>query len=324
MRITKIRALPIAAAMAGFACGEANRENIELPGAPSAGPDAAQAAGPPDGPTAAPTVGPADVREIAPPHFGHDHDGLEPRFHRTLLYGGGHSTPKGCLAYGVPVIDDHCWWTALANDPERLEVLVDLSGVYREVAGPRPWEPELEPYPRCRIDDVRMWGEGRDRFARWIADDTPRLIREATGRAWRRPAPTYANRAPEPRERAVVLRFVVAGCGGRGNAAGCATIGDGGFITIVVDTNCRGGGYTRTDVRELFAHELGHALGFRHPDGNRHDEMTPGSYDGHVGYSRRERDHMRHAFAHDRGWRGEDGRHVDGPRRPRRPIVIYD
>ena len=69
MRITKSRAVPIGAAIAWFACGEANRENLELPGTPSAVPDAAQAAGPTDGPAAAPTAGPADVREIAPPPF---------------------------------------------------------------------------------------------------------------------------------------------------------------------------------------------------------------------------------------------------------------
>ena len=85
-------------------------------------------------------------------------------------------------------------------------------------------------------------------------------------------------------------------------------------------------------MREAFAHELGHTLGFDHPDStDDRDEMggAPyrryGSYDGHAGNSAREQWHMRHAYQHGRGWRGKDRRHVAAPGRPSgAPVWVVD
>ncbi len=83
--------------------------------------------------------------------------------------------------------------------------------------------------------------------------------------------------------------------------------------------------HSRIAMDELYAHELGHVLGFHHPENTTDaDEMSVSGYNGRAGFSRREQIHMRHAYAHGRGWRGNDGRHLEGPRRTRRPVWIVD
>ena len=53
---------------------------------------------------------------------------------------------------------------------------------------------------------------------------------------------------------------------------------------------------TRASFRELFVHELGHAMGFRHvPNGYGH-AMAPGEYTGSVDFSPKERQHAQLAY----------------------------
>ena len=283
----------------------------------------------------------------------HLHEGLDGHFHRTMIYGDGFrlwnpdteewdADCENDRTYhfrdgDARCIDHRFWYSTVDEAPERLRVVVDVTEVH-EVAGERSdGHPVYKPSRRCRISDLRYAGGGRylggERFSPFgLADDTPRLIREATGRPWQGGPVHYRRPGAYLHPETVVVRFVHRGCDGRPDVGACATYGSGGLQEWVVDDNCQLGFWNHTLAREAFAHELGHTLGFRHPDTrDRQDEMCGVPYcprnhrsDGHAGYSEREQRHMRHAFAHGRGYRGVDGLHLEGPRRPRRLEWVYD
>ena len=291
--------------------------------------------------TGTPTPPPTDPPDTDHPHL---HEGLDGHFHRTLIYGDGfgYRNPDtgdfdvDCENGETVIfvggqegrcIDHRFWRSGVQSAPERLRVVVDDTAVYRQ-DGERAdgWE-RFTPDYRCRMSDLRTareHGYGGERFVRDFTRDTRRAIEEATGRGWqgsieyRAPG---AYRHPET----VVVRFVIGGCGGS-DAAACATIGDGGFIVIVIDApRCEARNYDLLSMRELWVHELGHTLGFRHPDSrDQRDEMASRTYDRYVGFSAREQRHMRHAYAHGPGYRGAGGLHVEGPRRPRRLEWVID
>ena len=281
------------------------------------------------------------------PDHPHLHEGLDGHFHRTLIYGDGHRAynpdtgewdadcENGEIANfqrgDARCIDHRYWFSWIDEAPERLRIVVDVTEVHERADGASS-EPTYRPSRRCRISDLRYAGGGRylggERLGsdiRRFADDTPRLIREATGRAWQGGPVQYRRPGAPSHPETVVVRFVYRGCVDNPTAAACATYGSGGHQEVVVDDNCQIGVWKLLHFRELFAHELGHTLGFRHPDSNDdRDEMHQRSYNGRAGFSRREQIHMRHAFAHGRGYRGIDGRHLEGPRRPRRLEWVYD
>ena len=289
------------------------------------------------------TGGTPDPTPTDPPDTDHPHlhEGLDGHFHRTLIYGDGfgYRNPDtgdfdvDCENGETVIfvggqegrcIDHRFWRSHVQSAPERLRVVVDDTAVYRQ-DGERAdgWE-RFTPDTRCRVSDLRT--PDRRRFVRDFTIDTRRAIEEATGRGWqgsieyRAPG---AYRHPET----VVVRFVIDGCGGRDGVAGCATYGAGGYIVIVIDDRCETDAYDLLSMRELWVHELGHTLGFRHPDTrDPRDEMgaTEDNYDRHAGFSAREIRHMRHAYAHGPGYRGAGGLHVEGPRRPRRLEWVID
>ena len=179
------------------------------------------------------------------------------------------------------------------------------------------------------------WGDRAfdlDSFAR--RGLVSRVVREATGGGWNGQVVRMRSRPSSFQIRdGVTVRFVVDGCGAsRRVAAACATLGGyaddgGGQMHILVDDSngCRVRFYTRIQGDELFVHELGHTLGFSHPDGGTSsDEMSSGSYNGRAGFSGREQDYMQHAYKHGRGFRLVGGRHVEGPPRPAEPVWIID
>lgn len=280
------------------------------------------------------------------PDRRHSHEDLDDgHFHRTLVYGDGYRQwnpdteeledcerdTRDRSGENVRCIDHRYWLSDLQNDPESLRIVVDTATVWRQT-GVHLDREGLRPDDRCQVSDLRT--RNGDRFTHRIADRTGQFIREATGRTWigsvhyRRPgAWTHPS--------TVVVRFVRNACGE--NAAACATVGppwqtwglsnvDGGEIFVVIDENCRARNYTLTAMDELYAHELGHVLGFWHPDTrDNRDEMGSDSYDGRAGFSAREQRYMRHAYAHGRGWRGSGGRHIERPDRGgRRPRWIVD
>lgn len=339
----QIMAAAVLALAMAVACAD---DGPEIPGAPTA--DAQRYAG--DAPLAAagaPVFGPVDAaRDVTPPHHGHRHDDLDGHFHRTLIYGDGFQQydpasddyfdctedDRDATGARVRCIDHRYWLSDLQSNPETLRVVVDTATVWRQTENYQEYRNGLVPDSQCRVSDLRT--QRGHRFVDSIARDTGKYIREATGRTWLG-STHYRRPGAWSHPNTVVLRFVVDGCGGE-NAAACAVIGppwsswglsdeDGGRINIVIDDGCRSMNHSRIAMDELYAHELGHVLGFYHPENAADaDEMSVGGYNGYAGFSRREQIHMRHAYAHGRGWRGNDGRHLEGPRRTRRPVWIVD
>lgn len=280
---------------------------------------------------------------VTPPHLGHSHYGLDEDFHRTLIYGEGYGEYRDgerqddCAGPGrddqgpIPCIDHRFWYSWVQEHPERLNVVVDVTNVYRESGRRADGWRNFEVDRRCRVRDLRTLANRRgrqERFVETFTNDTGRLVREATGRQW---TGHVARRAPGAyrRPETVVVRFVIDGCGGNDETAACATYGDGGWMLFVVNTDCTVRTYGEREMRELYAHELGHTLGFRHPDStDRRDEMISKpadlAYNGHAGFSRREQRHMQHAYLHGRGYRGRDERHVEGRRRHREWVWVID
>ncbi len=227
----------LALAMAA-ACAD---DGPEIPGAPTPNTDAQRSAG--DVPMAAasmPTFGPVDTASASADARSQGRYSWSTRLYRELIANDLDRNPPGAR---------------LLRDPASIRI-----NVFRgDVDG------------RCSIGDtVRDQLNRSINYRSLIRGSARRLIEDATGQPWRGRVYSTARSglaaqiSNDPGYITVGFVSDPQQCGG-GRAAGCAQVGSRpGGIKLRLDSSCRARVYGTSDFSNLFAHELGHSLGFFH------------------------------------------------------------
>ena len=202
------------------------------------------------------------------------------------------------LVHGALSGADHA--SLVLESPETMNVLL-LRGVDR--AGQCP-------VGEHSVASIYVDAYGDLAYRDLVAKHTRTIIEGATGRPWRGTVSSTADRTLfEERTKTPgwITIWLSSGdeCGGPYGAVACATLGQNpGYLVFKIDPNpefCFVWIAPGAQSIQLFAHEMGHVLGFRHTSGP-HDIMNiDGTINDHNYYTEREARHMNLAYAEGRG-----------------------
>ena len=289
---TAILAAALAIGLAGACGGE--EDGLEIPGAPTS-PNADAQPFAEDAPTAAagaPVFGPVDTARGVSRDARYSWSNT---YYRQLVYD---EYDRG---------ED--WGRAfMLRDPASIRI-----NVFRgDVDG------------RCSVGSTVRDLNGRSiDYRRIIRNSARRLIEDATGQPWRgrvygtARSGLAAQIANDPGY--VTVGFVSDGrshCGGGRDVVGCAQVGTRpGGIKLMLDSSCRVRVYNQHQFGFMFAHELGHSLGFYHVSATSWTmtRRIPASAAGAT-YGGREAQHMALASRHARERRLPYGPGIEAPK----------